>query len=153
MEKQDDVEFREEVDGKVGSPASYSSDREEYEALLVKFDKTRENALMRKIDWRLLPVLALFYLLSYMDRTNMGNARLQGLEKDLGLSPQQYNWYSWFISLSMTCLLMRDRSLTIFFFPYSFFEVPSNLVLKLLKPSVWLPIIMLFWGTCMMCMG
>lgn len=84
-------EFREHVD-KESPPIAYD-EREEYDTLLLKFDKTRQKALLRKIDLRLLPVLALFYLVSYINRTNMGNARLQGLEKDLHLSPQQYSWY------------------------------------------------------------
>ena len=37
--------------------------------------------------------------------------------------------------------------LTIFFIPYALFEVPSNMVLKFLKPSVWVPIMMVVWGT------
>ncbi|KAF2097064.1 MFS general substrate transporter [Rhizodiscina lignyota] len=111
-------------------------ERAEYEALCEKFDEQRRKKLLRKIDLRLMPILTLLYLVSYMDRTNIGNARLLGLETDLGLSPQQYNW-----------------ALTIFFFPYSFFEVPANLMLKFLRPSLWLSLIMLFWGITMMCMG
>ncbi|KAL4861394.1 major facilitator superfamily domain-containing protein [Aspergillus spectabilis] len=90
-------------------------------------------ALLRKVDWRLLPALSIFYLISYIDRANMGNARLYGLEEDLGLSPQQ-------------CL-------TIFFIPYAVFEVPSNLMLKFLTPSIWLPMIMSIWGLTMTLMG
>lgn len=108
-------------------------ERAEYEALLQKFDKARTKKLLRKIDYRLMPILTVLYLVSYMDRTNVGNARLLHLEADLGLSPQQYNW----------CL-------TVFFFPYAFFEVPSNLALKFLKPYVWLSLIMLLWGITMM---
>lgn len=83
-------EFHEDVGPKT---LSFADEREEYEALLVKFDKQRQKALLRKIDLRLLPPLALLYLMSYMDRTNMGNAKLQNLEKDLHLTGQQYNWY------------------------------------------------------------
>jgi len=54
----------------------------------------------------------------------------------LGLSDAQYN-----------------MCLTIFFFPYALFEVPSNIVLKKLKPRVWLTIIVLAWGTVMTLMG
>lgn len=43
--------------------------------------------------------------------------------------------------------------LTIFFFPYALFEVPSNVVLKILRPSVWLTIIVLAWGTVMTLSG
>ena len=40
-----------------------------------------------------------------------------------------------------------------FFFTYAFFEVPSNLLLKKLRPSIWLPTIMVAWGIVMTLMG
>lgn len=52
------------------------------------------------------------------------------------MSPGQYNW----------CL-------TVFFFTYAAFEVPSNLLLKKLRPSRWLPLIMVCWGVVMTLMG
>ncbi|KKP07849.1 major facilitator superfamily transporter [Trichoderma harzianum] len=124
-EQRDDVET-----------VSFANERDEYKHLLTKFDTKRQKELLRKIDWRLLPVLTVFYLISFLDRSNIGNARLQGLEADLHLTPSQFNW----------CL-------TIFFFPYGLFEVPSNLGLKFTKPSIWLPEIMAIWGVALMCMG
>jgi len=96
------------------------------------FDAKREATLLRKMDIRLIPVLALLYLMSFLDRGNIGNARLAGLESDLGLVGNQYAW-----------------TLTIFFFSYAAFEVPSNLLLKRLRPSIWLPLIMVAWGIVM----
>jgi hypothetical protein len=55
------------------------------------FDEKATKKLVRKIDWVLLPFLALLYLLSFLDRTNIGNARLAGLEADLGMSGLDYN--------------------------------------------------------------
>lgn len=55
------------------------------------FDEKATQRLIRKIDWVLLPFLALLYLLSFLDRTNIGNARLAGLEKDLGMKGLDYN--------------------------------------------------------------
>ena len=72
---------------------SFADDRDEYESLLVRFDAKRQRKLLRKIDWRLLSVLGIFYLISFMDRSNIGNARLQGLEEDLDLSPAQFNMF------------------------------------------------------------
>lgn len=43
--------------------------------------------------------------------------------------------------------------LTVFFFTYAAFEVPSNLLLKKLRPSRWLPLIMVLWGVVMTLMG
>ena len=88
------------------------------------------------MDLRLVPILALLYLMSFLDRGNIGNANIQGLSTDLGLAGWQYNW----------CL-------TVFFVFYALFEVPSNLMLKKLRPSRWLPSIMIAWGLVMTMMG
>lgn len=95
-----------------------------------------EKKILRKMDIRLLPMLALLYLLSFLDRGNIGNAKIEGLTEELNISGPQYNW----------CL-------TVFFFTYAAFEVPSNLLLKKLRPSIWLPSIMVAWGTVMTLMG
>lgn len=95
-----------------------------------------EKTILRKMDLHLIPMLALLYLLSFLDRGNIGNARIEGLVEDLGMSGPQYNW----------CL-------TAFFFTYAAFEVPSNLLLKKLRPSIWLPSIMVAWGIVMTLMG
>lgn len=41
-------------------------------------DPEAEKRLMRKLDWRLIPWLCLLYLISFLDRTNIGNAKIQG---------------------------------------------------------------------------
>ena len=50
-----------------------------------------ERALVRKIDFRLLPMIILMYILNYLDRNNIASARLAGLESELKLSSTQYN--------------------------------------------------------------
>ncbi|KAI4221043.1 MAG: hypothetical protein L6R36_007171 [Xanthoria steineri] len=92
--------------------------------------------VLLKMDLHLIPMLALLYLLSFLDRGNIGNARIEGLVDSLNMTGPQYNW----------CL-------TVFFFTYCLFEVPSNLLLKRLRPSIWLPSIMVAWGTVMTLMG
>ncbi|KZV65193.1 MFS general substrate transporter [Peniophora sp. CONT] len=109
---------------------------EEIYAADVNASGVDERKLMRKVDLRLIPWLSLLYLLSFLDRTNIGNAKLCGLEEDLKITDRQY-------------LL----TLTIFFFPYAFFEVPSNVFLKRLRPSIWLSLLMLLWGIMMTVQG
>jgi Zn-finger domain-containing protein len=53
-------------------------------------DEKRERLLIRKIDYHILPLVVLLYLFSFLDRVNIGNARLYGLEEDLGLVGNQY---------------------------------------------------------------
>ena len=95
-----------------------------------------EKKLLRKMDLRLIPMLTLLYLLSFIDRGNIGNAKIEGLAEDLHLTGAQYNW----------CL-------TAFFLVYCAAELPCNIILKRLRPSIWLPSIMVAWGTVMTLMG
>ncbi|KAI0148074.1 MFS general substrate transporter [Hypoxylon sp. NC0597] len=106
------------------------------ETTLESFADLDEKKILRKMDIRLIPMLAVLYLLSFLDRGNIGNAKIEGLQEDLRMSSDEYNW----------CL-------TVFFFTYAAFEVPSNLLLKKLRPSRWLPLIMIAWGAVMTLMG
>ena len=80
-------------------------------------------------DYRLVPWLSLLYLLSFLDRSNIGNANLFGLSVDLKLTTTEY-----------------QACLAVFFAFYVLFEVPSNMVMKAWRPSMWLPTIMIAWG-------
>ncbi|TFK43569.1 major facilitator superfamily domain-containing protein [Crucibulum laeve] len=100
------------------------------------YDKERTHTLLRKMDWNLVPFLALLYLLSFLDRSNIGNARLAGLEKSLGMKGLDYN-----------------VALAVFFPWYVAAEIPSNIMMKRTSPSLWLCIIMIAWGICMTLMG
>ncbi|KAK9765531.1 hypothetical protein K7432_006071 [Basidiobolus ranarum] len=91
--------------------------------------------LIRKLDLTLLPILCAIYLLSYLDRSNIGNAKLGGLEKDIGITQFEYQW-----------------GLSIFFFGYVIFELPSNIVLRRWKASKWIAILMFCWGVVAVCM-
>jgi len=53
-------------------------------------EEINERALLRKIDWRLLPAVGILYLLSFLDRSNVGNARIEGLATDLHMTGNQY---------------------------------------------------------------
>lgn len=50
-----------------------------------------KKAVIRKIDWRLIPLLVGLYTLTFLDRVNIGNARLWNLEKDLDMTGYDYN--------------------------------------------------------------
>ncbi|CAG8949015.1 hypothetical protein HYFRA_00002143 [Hymenoscyphus fraxineus] len=95
-----------------------------------------EKALLRKLDWKLLPGLTLLYLLSFLDRSNVGNARIDGLATDLHITGNQYLF-----------------TLTIYFIGYVLFEIPCNIVLKRTTPKIWLPTLMLAWGIVATLMG
>ncbi|GAA6027742.1 hypothetical protein JCM8097_008011 [Rhodosporidiobolus ruineniae] len=100
------------------------------------FSAAEEKKLMRKIDYKLVPFLSLLYLLSFLDRVNIGMARLDGLEADLGLSGNDY-----------------QITLLVFFVGYVITEVPSNIFIKKLRPSRFIPAIMIIWSIVMTLMG
>ncbi|KAG5934988.1 hypothetical protein E4U60_003421 [Claviceps pazoutovae] len=92
--------------------------------------KEVERKLLWKLDLALIPWLCLLYLICFLDRTNIGNAKIAHLEKH-------------------TCI----HTAYIFFVSYSLFEALSNFLLKRWKPSRLIPAIMIFWGCCMLGMG
>ncbi|KAF8539961.1 major facilitator superfamily domain-containing protein [Trichophaea hybrida] len=92
--------------------------------------------LRRRVDLRLVPILSALYLLCFLCRQNIGNAKTFHLSPDLHLSPQDY-----------------QLALTAFFFTYSLFDIPANILLKLLRPNVWLPLITLCSGVVTVGMG
>ncbi|KAJ5762536.1 uncharacterized protein N7511_005918 [Penicillium nucicola] len=95
-----------------------------------------EKALLRKLDYRLLPPLTLLYLLSFLDRSNVGNARLEGMTDDIQMSGDQYL-----------------TGLTLYFIGYVLFELPCNVVLKNTTPRQWLPTLTLIWGVVATLLG
>ncbi|KAH7027860.1 major facilitator superfamily transporter [Microdochium trichocladiopsis] len=95
-----------------------------------------DRKLMWKVDLWLIPWLSLLYLLSFLDRTNIGNARLAGMENDLHMFGTDYN-----------------LSLTIFFISYALFEPLTNTLLKRLTPRIFFTGIIVAWGIIMTLMG
>lgn len=91
-------------------------------------DEKRNKSLNRRLDLRIIPLCCWLYLLNFLDRGNIGNARILNKETgdDLmsktGMTPQGY-----------------AITLTLFSVAYAVFEVPSNWVMKhYVRPSVWL---------------
>lgn len=93
--------------------------------------------ILRKLDFAIIPYCSLLYLLSFLDRVNIGQAAVAGLKQDLHIA--KGNAY--------------QIALSVFFIGYIVVEVPSNLVLKALKPHRWIPIIMVAWSIVMILMG
>ncbi|MDR6290974.1 MULTISPECIES: MFS transporter [Inquilinus] len=86
------------------------------------------DALYRKVSLRIIPFMILLYLVSFLDRVNVGFAALT-MNADLGISPYVFGWGA-----------------GIFFFGYFLFEVPSNVILEKVGARLWICRIMLTWG-------
>lgn len=87
-----------------------------------------ESALISRVAWRLVPLLMVSYVASYLDRVNIGFAKLQMLD-DLGASETVYG-----------------LGAGIFFLGYVLFGVPANLLLQRIGAKVWIGTIMVTWG-------
>ncbi|KAH6652119.1 major facilitator superfamily domain-containing protein [Truncatella angustata] len=105
-------------------------------------DLDAEKALRWRQDKRIIPLSAGIYFLCYLDRSNIGNAKIMNssthndLLSETGMSNYEY-----------TIALM------IFLVAYGLFEVPSNILLKRLRPSRWIAFLMFAWGACTMGLG
>ncbi len=97
-------------------------------------DSSFEANTYHKVDVRLIPFLFLCYILAYLDRVNVGFAKLQML-KELSLSDAAF-----------------ATGAGIFFIGYFFFEVPSNVLLKKFGARMWIARIMISWGIISACM-
>ena len=95
-----------------------------------------EKRLLRILDLRLLPAVSILYLLSFLDRSNVANARIEGLTDDLGISGNEYL-----------------TGLTLYFIGYVLFELPCNIILKRTTPKFWLPTLTVAWGIVATLMG
>src|SRR5271166_4034962 len=87
-----------------------------------------ETRAIRKISWRLLPLIVTAYCVAYIDRSNVSFAALT-MNKDLGLSSFDYG-----------------LGAGIFFLGYFIFEVPSNVILDKVGARIWIARIMFVWG-------
>ncbi|BEI83108.1 hypothetical protein CcaverHIS002_0309760 [Cutaneotrichosporon cavernicola] len=104
------------------------------------FDPKVVLAIVRKIDLRVIPVLALMYCISLIDRTNLSMARAandKAMNKELQLDVG--NHYS--------------LATMIFFIPYIILEIPSQIGLRYFGPKIWLSLSCFLWGVVMMCFG
>ncbi|KAH6692276.1 MFS transporter [Plectosphaerella plurivora] len=92
-------------------------------------DPVEARRVVRKVDWRLIPLLTFLYTLTFLDRVNIGNARLWNLEKDLRMSGYDYN-----------------LAVLVFYIPYILLEIPSNMLLNRIKPRYYISGLITGWG-------
>ncbi|TEA20687.1 putative transporter [Colletotrichum sidae] len=102
------------------APAQLMS-KEEFEAA--------EKQLKKKLDMRLLACVWLIFVLNYLDRNNIAAAKVAGMAESLDLSANQY-----------------ATAVAILFVGYVLMQIPSNVFLANLRPSVYLPGCMAMWG-------
>ncbi|KAK4125794.1 MFS general substrate transporter [Parathielavia appendiculata] len=115
---------------KPGSPSSDTSDD-------APIDPLAERRLLRKLDLIIFPVFFVVYMMAFLDRINISNASIQGLTSELKLD--QGNRF--------------NVALFAYYASYVLLEVPSNMIIKHVRPSLFLSGLMFLWGIINMCMG
>jgi sugar phosphate permease len=107
---------------------------EHFEEQNEEWRHATERKLLRKIDFMLIPMLGLIYLLNFLDRSNLAQARLGGLEDDLNMKGTDFN-----------------LATSIFFVGYLIMQLPSNLLITRVRPSLYLGLVVTLWGVVSTC--
>ncbi|KAJ7685465.1 major facilitator superfamily domain-containing protein [Mycena polygramma] len=100
----------------------------------VKLDPEVAAKLRRKIDLHLMPFMCLMYLMTFADKTTLGQAAVLGLQQGAHLTQNQFNWLG-----------------SIFYFSYLLFEYPQNLALQRFPVGKWMAINIFVWAIALMC--
>ena len=95
----------------------------------VPITKEAERKIIMKTDLHVLPILFLLFLVSFVDRTNIGNAKIMGLTDGLHMTGNQYN-----------------IAVFVFNIPYVLLDIPSNMLLRKVRPNYMLSAMMFCWG-------
>eukprot|EP01037_Dinobryon_pediforme_P033423 gene33423-38853_t len=94
----------------------------------VNANEQEQTRVYAKVFWRIMPFLMLCYVIAYLDRVNVGFAKLQ-MSVDLGFSETVFG-----------------LGAGVFFIGYFLFEVPSNILMHKVGARIWIARIMLTWG-------
>ena len=92
-----------------------------------------EKRVIRKMDFHVVPLVTALYVLAFLDRSNIGNAKIAGMETELHLEGNRYQWL-----------------LTIFYISYILFEF-QTLMWKIVPPHMWLAFTVGTWGIFATC--
>ncbi|KAL2855741.1 MFS general substrate transporter [Aspergillus pseudodeflectus] len=110
-------------------PASTSLDTQVVEVLQAEATAEEEKIILRKIDWHIIPVMALCYMLQYMDKVTLGYATQLNLRQDLNLQGSEYSWCS-----------------SVFYFGYLFWSWPSSYISVRFPLGKYLGASVAIWG-------
>lgn len=108
--------------------ATAQIEQKEQGSSFVRPTPEEEARVIRKLDWRLLPMVFVLYSLSVLDRSNLGNAKLAGLEDSIDLTGNHYQWLG-----------------TLFYIAYILFQW-TQMGWKQFKPHQWCAAVVFFWG-------
>ncbi|ORZ16939.1 major facilitator superfamily domain-containing protein [Absidia repens] len=109
----------------IKSPEQQIIDEEDEDPILI----AREKALVRKLDLRIMPMLTILYICQRLDLSNIGNAKVAGLQSDLQLDNGQFSWIISIYTLGVIAM-----------------QIPSNMLMERSRPSLFLSSIVVIWS-------
>ncbi|GAA6039589.1 hypothetical protein JCM8097_002200 [Rhodosporidiobolus ruineniae] len=110
------------------APPTAASAQQQQRQQSLEWTAEEEKTIVRKLDWHLMPLLWTLFMLSFLDRSNIGNANTAGMSTYLGMSNDQYQWL-----------------LTIFYIGYALGQ-PTMLLWKIVPPHRLVAFLTLCWG-------
>ncbi|XEV04728.1 hypothetical protein FSHL1_010015 [Fusarium sambucinum] len=111
---------------------------ERYELIRDKTPEERaviEKSLVRKLDWKFLAMVTAMLMMNYLDRINVSNARLAGMQEDLNMTDTM-----WSLGISL------------FYVGYIISQIPANVIIAKGSPRILLPSCMMAWSVVTICM-
>ncbi|KAK1711471.1 major facilitator superfamily transporter [Colletotrichum lupini] len=97
-------------------------------------DPEESSALLRRLDFRLMPLLCITYALQSIDRTTLSYAAVFGIREDIGLTGSEFSWAGALLYLG-----------------YLFWEFPTNVLLQKLPINTFMSATVVLWGAVLMC--
>ncbi|KAI8364619.1 major facilitator superfamily domain-containing protein [Blakeslea trispora] len=112
----------------------YSSGSDDVGQNSENYYSSEEKSLVRKIDWLLMPIICLLDFLQFLDKSTISYAALMGFKEDLQLAGNQYSLLG-----------------SIFYLGYLVFQLPNNYMLQRIPIGKYIGIIVILWGTVLLC--
>ncbi|KAH6695432.1 major facilitator superfamily transporter [Plectosphaerella plurivora] len=131
LDFKDGVELAESVPGRDPLLERYPLIRDKSPEELARIEKS----LVRKLDWRFLPMVTAMLMMNYLDRINVSNARLAGMQEDLHMSDTEWS-----------------AGISLFYVGYIISQIPANIIIAKGRPRILLPACMLGWSIVTICM-
>ncbi|KAK2733071.1 hypothetical protein FQN55_003772 [Onygenales sp. PD_40] len=123
----------EEVGNSMAMAEKATAENRDYAGAIAKTDPV-EIRLVRKLDYRIMPIIVVMYFLNYIDRNTLAQARLDDLEKELGMHGTQFN-----------------TTISILFVGYVLMQIPSNMLITRISPSIYMSAWMVVWSIVSAC--
>lgn len=101
---------------------------------VIELDEATNKRLLSKIDWNLMPIMCVIYSLQFLDKTTLSYASIMGLQTDLDLRGDNYQWLG-----------------SMFYFGYLAWEYPTSRLLQRLPLGKYSAICIILWGLVLAC--